>query len=104
MTVIPAFLLPSFPRRQESIRRDSAIDGGESRPVSLNPQAPRHSRESRNLLEANLAPLAPAPSQPRLGRGEFVADFAQALDYGVEHSLALNAFAQVDGQDVFSLH
>ena len=40
--------LPSFLRRQESIRRDSAPWTGRS-PVSPNPQAPRHSRESGNL-------------------------------------------------------
>ena len=45
--------VPSFLRRQESIRRPSATTGRS--PVSPDPPPPRHSRESGNLL----LPLAP---------------------------------------------
>ena len=46
--VIPSFLLPSFPRRRESRPHWT----GRVAPRLLNPHAPRHSRESGNLLDA----------------------------------------------------
>ena len=49
-------LSPSFPRPRDPTRRASAIAPrrGATRPVPLDPQRPRHSRESGNLLKCPL--------------------------------------------------
>ncbi len=72
---------PSFLRRQESIRRASAADG--RAPVCPHPQAPRHSRESGNLLggacggERVLETGRNAPRHSCVGRNPFGAQAPQ---------------------------
>ena len=61
------------PSRERGIRHSrvggnlAPLDGGATRPVSPIPQAPRHSRESGNLLEAPRPPREeePTPRPPR---------------------------------------
>ena len=47
----PLHNLPSFPRRRESRSAQSAAKTGRRAPSPLIPRAPRHSRESGNLLD-----------------------------------------------------
>ena len=61
---------PSFLRRQESIRRDSATDGAQA-PSPHVPHGPRHSRESGNLLAGATDARLGQPVHDQHGGGRY---------------------------------